>query len=97
MGQKPASRKWVRHEILEGWKDGKGVLGIRIHKLLDDDSKPSRMGSNPFENFTFPDSKKTLVDVVPLKNPAGADSKAVYASIADNIESWIEEAIDLRG
>lgn len=97
VGSETANRKWIQHEILEGWNAGKGVLGIRIHKLLDADSNPSRSGANPFAQFTLSKSKKTLADIVPLKNPAGANSKAVYASIANNIEDWIEEAIELRG
>ena len=97
VGSETASRKWVRHEILEGWNASKGVLGIRVHKLLDNESKPSRLGSNPFAQIPVSGSKKTLADYVPLKNPSGANSKAVYASIANNIEDWIEEAIKARG
>ena len=97
VGSETADRKWVRHEILEGWDNSKGVLGIRIHKLLDKDSNPSPIGPNPFEKLSISNTKKTLADIVPLKNPAGANSKAVYASIANNIETWIEEAIEIRG
>lgn len=31
-----------------------------------------------------------------LITPVGADSKAVYASIKENIEQWIEDAIEIR-
>ena len=97
VGSETASRKWVRHEIIEGWNAGKGVLGIHIHKLLDNNSEPSCVGANPFAQIPISNSKKTLADFVPLKNPSGANSKAVYASIAENIEDWIEEAIEARG
>ena len=33
----------------------------------------------------------------PFRCATGANSKAVYASIANNIETWIEEAIEIRG
>lgn len=97
VGSETASRKWVQHEIIKGWNADKGVLGIRVHKLLDNNSKPSRSGANPFAQIPMSNSKETLADFVPLKNPSGVNSKAVYASIAENIEDWIEEAILARG
>ena len=97
VGLETATKKWVHHEIREGWNNGKGVLGIRIHRLLDRESKPSRSGSNPFERLSLTDSKRTLANIVPLKNPAGANSKAVYASIAKNFVTWIDETIEIRG
>lgn len=96
VGAETASRPWVIHEISKGWNDKKGVLGIRIDKLLDTNSRPSAVGSNPFSRVTFTGTTRTLADVAPLKVPTGADSKAVYASIANNIEAWIEEAIRIR-
>jgi hypothetical protein len=95
VGEKTANRKWVKHEIAKGWNDKKGVLGIRIHRLLDSNSQSSTAGENPFDYVTLGASKK-LSSVASLKNPAGSDSKAVYATIKDNIETWIEEAIKIR-
>jgi hypothetical protein len=96
VGSETATRPWVIHEISKGWNDGKGVLGIRIHQLLNSDGKPSFAGTNPFGMVKFTSTNRTLADVAPLKAPSGLDSKAVYASIAANIEDWIEEAIRLR-
>ena len=90
VGSETATRKWVKYEIEKAWKDKKGVLGVRIHKLLDSSSKPSIAGSSPFSGLVGP-------ALAPLKDPIGADSKAVYATIATNIETWIEEAITTRG
>lgn len=84
------------HELSKGWNDKRGVLGIRIDKLLGSDSRPSTAGSNPFSKVTFTGTARTLADVAPLKVPTGADSRAIYASIANNIEAWIEEAIRIR-
>ena len=96
VGSQTASRPWVIHEISKGWNDGKGVLGIRVNKLLAANGQSSTIGPNPFNKVTFTGSQPTLADVVPLKTPAGAGSRAAYASIANNIETWIEEAIELR-
>lgn len=96
VGAETANRKWVTHEISKGWNEGKGVLGIRIHGLLDNSGYSSTAGPDPFSKVTFTGTSKTLSGVAPLKMPAGSDSKAIYKSIADNIESWIEEAIRIR-
>ena len=35
VGAKTANRKWINHEIIKSWDDDLGVVGIRIHGLLD--------------------------------------------------------------
>jgi hypothetical protein len=96
VGAETANRRWVQYEISKAWNDGRGVLGIRIDKLLGTDQKPSTPGPNPFAKVSFKGSMRTLADTVPLKTPAGTDSKAAYASIANSIEQWIEDAIKIR-
>ena len=96
VGAQTANRPWVIHEISKGWNDGKGVLAVRIDKLLDSKGQSSTVGTNPLSKVTFSGSQRTLADVAPLKTPSGQDSKTVYASIASNIEAWIEEAIKVR-
>jgi hypothetical protein len=86
----------VIHEISKGWNEKQAVLGIRVDKLLDTNSRPSFAGTNPFSKVIFTGTTRTLAEVAPLKVPAGYDSKAVYASICDNIEAWIEEAVQIR-
>jgi hypothetical protein len=96
VGAETASRPWVIHEISKGWNDQRGVLGIRIDKLLDASGRPSAQGVSPFSQVTFSGTTRTLAEVAPLKVPTGPDSKTAYASIANNIEAWIEEAIRIR-
>lgn len=96
VGSQTAARPWVQREIIKGWDAGKGVLGIRVNKLLDTDSKPSAAGDNPFDKVGYGSTGKMLSTIVPLKTPVGSDSKQAYATIRDNIEAWIEEAIRIR-
>jgi len=96
VGAETANRPWVLHEISKGWNDKRAVLGIRVDKLLDSNSRPSIAGTNPFSKVTFTGTSRTLAEVAPLKTPAGTDSKAVYASICSDIEAWIEDAIRIR-
>lgn len=94
-GSQTASRPWVRYEIEKGWRDGKGVLGIRIHRLLDRDGRTAAAGANPFQRISLP-GHQSLASVAPLRDPLGLDSKEVYGSIARGIEGWIEDAIRVR-
>ncbi|RKH71735.1 molecular chaperone Tir [Corallococcus sp. AB049A] len=94
VGSETASRKWVQYEIKKGWSEGKGVLGIRINKLLNKDGKSSAPGANPFDLLNI--KGKSFSQIASLKTPSGVDSKAAYADIAKNIEAWVEEAIKIR-
>lgn len=96
IGSQTAGRKWVEYEFKKAWSDGKGVLGIHIHKLLDSNQKSSTKGRNPFSGFTINNGKTRFDTVVPVYDPAGANSNAAYSTISNNIEGWIENAIAVR-
>jgi len=95
VGEETANRKWVIHEIVKSWNEKKGVVGIRIHNLLDSTGKAGSFGSNPFELVTFSSGKK-LSSIVRLYNPSGLNSTEVYKTIKTNIADWVEEAIGIR-
>lgn len=95
VGAETANRPWIRYEIEQSWNSGKGVLGIRIHKLLDHNQQPSSAGANPFDSFTLNDGRK-LSSVVRVYDPPGTTSNAVYNSISDHFSNWIEAAIAAR-
>jgi len=96
VGANTAGRKWINYEIKKGWSDGKGLLGIHIHNLLDRDKKQSAKGNNPFIGFTLGDDKKDLSSIVKTYDPRYSTSTDVYNCIRDNIVEWIEEAIRIR-
>lgn len=96
VGSETATRPWVTREIIKGWDAGKGVVAIRINNLLDSSGKSTVAGKNPFEAIRHGKSGKQLSSIAQLITPAGADSKAVYASIGSGIETWIENAIAIR-
>jgi hypothetical protein len=48
---------------------------------------------NPFDSFTFTNNDKKLSSKVKCYNPKSNDA---YNDIANNIESWIEDAINSR-
>lgn len=91
VGEDTANRPWVKYEIKKAWADGKGLLGIYIHNIKCPRNGKSSQGANPFDQFTL--SGKKLSSIVKCYNPSATDA---YNDIAQNIESWIEEAIRIR-
>jgi hypothetical protein len=91
IGAQTASRPWVKYEIVKAWNDKRPLVGIRIHGLEDNDGDTDSSGANPFEKVTF-DKGGSLADHIPVYSPSGSDSKAVYANIKTNIESWVANA-----
>lgn len=92
VGEETAKRQWVQYEIIKGWNDGKGVLGIYIHNIKCPRNGKCSQGQNPFDNVNFKDGRK-LSSVVKCYNPNSSDA---YNDIAKNLEAWIEEAITTR-
>lgn len=99
VGEKTAIRPWVKYEIKKAWEDGKGLVGIYIHNLRNprtSENPPyygkSSQGPNPFDQFTFNSGEK-LSSVVKCYN---SDSSDAYNDIKDNLEDWVEEAIEIR-
>ena len=91
IGLETANRPWVQYEIKKAWNDGKGLLGIYIHNLRDPVYGTCAQGKNPFAEFTI--DGKCFSDYVPCHNPRSWDA---YGDIRDNLDRWIEEAIQNR-
>ena len=89
--QSTADRKWVNYEIEQAWNEGKGLLGIYIHNLNCPKRGTCKQGKNPFSNFTV--NGIPLSNIVKTYNPSSSNA---YNEIKDNIERWIEEAIEIR-
>lgn len=92
VGTKTAGRKCIKYEIEKALEDGKGLVGIHVNKLKDAGGETAVKGTNPFSYFE--------VDGVPLTQsakchtPSGTTSTAAYEDISNNIEEWIEDAIE---
>lgn len=93
VGERTANRRWVQYEIRKAWESRLGVVGVRIHGLKNFESQTAVRGPNPFDVTV---GGKLLSSVVTLYDPPGIDSKAVYASLCDNIEALVENAIAIR-
>jgi len=96
VGSNTAGRKWITYEIIKGWDDGKGVVGIYIHGLKDSDGKVSIKGNNPFDSIGYGNTGKKLSSIVKCYNPVGSTSQEKYDWISKHLANAVEEAIIIR-
>ncbi len=94
IGEKTAGRKWIKYEIKKAWEEGKGLLGIYIHNLKDSNNNQSSKGENPFYAYKIGDT--SMADIVKAYDPPYSTSTYVYDDIKENLENWVEKAIEIR-
>jgi hypothetical protein len=93
IGEDTANREWVQYEIEKAWNENRPIFGIYIHNIKCPRSGVSKQGINPFSKFTLNDGKQSLSDIVQCYDPP---SHNAYNYIANNINTWIEDAIRQR-
>lgn len=105
IGEETANSEWVLYEIEKAWNDGKGVMGIYIHNLMDKNQNISKKGRNPFELFEFDELSFLTLDIPiysyePIVNfheiKKEEQSKEWYSQIKENLDNWVEKAIKYR-
>jgi len=87
IGSQTAERKFVKYEIRRSHELGKGLLGVRIHRLKDRNGLTSSAGLNPFEAFYIETNgrRKHLSEIYPIYDWVANDA---YENFAD----WVEQA-----
>lgn len=95
-GTNTANRKWINHEIIEGWNAEKGVVVIRIHGLKNLDGKVSAKGKNPLSFITHGPTSKKLSSIAKCYDPAGSNSRERHAWMKKHFANAVEEAIKIR-
>ena len=101
IGSQTAGRRWINYEIKQSWKRGNGLLGIRIHKLTDQNGEQTVKGESPFRYIRvngsyLSENGSYLSEIVKVYDPPYQTSKYVYAHIRDNLSQWVELAIRTR-
>lgn len=94
IGSETADREWVKYEIKRSWETGKAMFGIYVNKLKDANGKTDIKGKNPFEFVSINNVK--LSNYVRTYDLPYSDSKMNYNYIVNNIEKWVEQAINDR-
>lgn len=95
VGKETSERKWVKYEIEQAMRLHKGIVGIRIHNIENQNGEQDRAGFNPFYNVITPSGHR-LSNYVTLYDPGYITSRYVYKDIRDHIEDLIEDAITNR-
>jgi hypothetical protein len=96
IGARTAGRKWIDYEIEKAWNEGKGVVGVHIHRLRNSKRLQATKGQNPFADFVIGTARTPMRDIVKVYNPPHTDSANAYAYIEHNLAAWVEEAIRIR-
>lgn len=91
------TRKFVLYELEKSWELKKGILGIRIHNLQNQDKKPSSYGTNPLDVIKV---QKELFTGSNYMTTIGLSSIfKTYDWVNDsgytNFKKWVEEAATL--
>lgn len=95
IGKNTYGRKWIKREISKAWDSGKALLGVYIHNLSDNSGEQTDKGGNPFDNFSV--GGVNMSKIVKTYDPPYSTSKNVYNHIKENLDEWIEKAIEIRG
>lgn len=93
IGKTTSTRKWVKYEIEKAYELNKGIVGIYIHKLADENGNQTDKGANPFDKV-YTNAGERLSEYVTCFDSTYILSKNVYSDIENNIENLIESAIN---
>jgi len=96
IGANTAGRKWINYEIVKGWDDSKGVVGVYVQNLQDSDKKQTTKGANPFATISYGSTGKMLSSIVKAYDSPYTVSTSVYDHIKKNLEAWVDEAVAIR-
>ena len=94
IGSFTARRKWITYEIGEAWDNGKGVVGMYVHNLMNASGNQSPKGLNPFDSLER--DGKRLSRIVKAYDPPYTISTFVHEDIKENIQVWVDEAVSIR-
>ena len=96
IGATTSTRPWVKYEIEKAYELGKGIVGIRIDRLKDQNGDQTSEGSNPFYQL-YTDNGSRLSNYVTVFKSKYSSSSYVYDDIKEHIEDLIEDAIKKAG
>jgi hypothetical protein len=99
IGSYTSTRKFVLYELEKSWELKKGIVGVRIHNLKNQEQKTSSYGTNPLDvvkvqKDLFPGSNyKTTVALSSIFKTYDWIQNDGYS----NFKNWVEEAATLAG
>lgn len=68
IGSATSERRWVRYEIARSVIKGNGLLGVRIHRLKNQEGYISTSGNDPFSRIGLFRAKDTTIRFAEIRN-----------------------------
>ncbi|MBB6610484.1 TIR domain-containing protein [Pontibacter sp. Tf4] len=92
IGEETAQSEWVGYEIKKSHTDGRGLFGIYIDGMLNQNQVRGTKGTNPFDNWYIEENgkKKNLSEIYPVYHWINDNGR-------ENIGKWIEKAARAAG
>jgi hypothetical protein len=90
IGQSTAERKWVLYEVKRSHELGKGLLGVTIHNMKNQNGYTSLPGANPLTLYRDNNSRLLLSQIYPTFD-------WVVNNGYQNFGNWIEDAAQKAG
>lgn len=96
IGNTTSTRPWIKYEIEKAYELEKGIVGIYIDRLKDQNGEQCSAGANPFYQV-YTRNGTRLSNYVTAFKTRYISSEYAYDDIKENIEQLIEEAIEKAG
>ena len=80
---------WVKYEISKAWDECRPLIGVRIHRLKDQNGQMTSSGHNPFAQIRLSNGE-LMSKHVRLIDPPEKTGQTAYQSIERNLNFWVE-------
>ncbi len=91
IGEETAKKQWINYTIKQAYQLDRGMAGIYIHRLLDEEGNPSERGENPFDYLDLNGVKFSRF--VRVHDSEHIMSRYVYQDIQNHFSDLIDYAI----
>lgn len=91
IGEETAKKKWINYSIKQAYELDKGIAGIFVHRLLDQEGDPSERGEDPFHYIDLNGIKFSRF--VQRFESEHVTERYVYHDIRRNFAQLVEDAM----
>ena len=92
IGEETAKKQWMNYSIKRAYELNKGIVGIFVHRLLDEEGDPSERGDDPFHYLDLNGIKfSRFIQRFESKH---VTERYVYHDIRRNLPQLIERALE---
>ena len=88
IGRETSGRRWVKYEICESHNGKKGLLGVYIHGIKDQDGRTESKGENPFHYVHYTAANGSKIPLSTIYPTYDWVNNNGYENLGD----WIETA-----